>query len=196
MDILLSILVPSVFERWPRAVPLAEKLSRLATGKPVEVLWFTDNRQRKLGKKREGLIGLARGRFICHIDDDDMVTDDFVDVILAAITANPDADVISYQQMVIVAETGATFRVTTGLDLPNEPVRKDDAGNWCDITRKPWHWCTWRTELVRQAACQDGNVDEDWFWVQQLLPLVKREVHLPDVLHKYTWDVKSSLCQE
>jgi hypothetical protein len=196
MDILLSILIPSVFERRELAARLTAGLQAQAGDLPVEILILTDNRRRRLGKKREVLIGAAQGRYLCHLDDDDEVSADFVAKVLQAITENPGVDVITYRQRTVEEPTGASFIVTPGLTLENQPVSKDEQDRWRDITRKPWHWCTWRTELARQAGCQDGNIDEDWHWVQQLLPLVKTEVHIPEVLHTYTWHTKTgSLCQ-
>lgn len=192
MDIALSILVPSVFERCDKAVKLAAHLNQQAKDLPVEILWFTDNRRRRLGKKREVMIQAALGKYLCHLDDDDWVADNFVTLVLEQIKNDP--DVITYKQVVEIP-LGGHFTVTPGLQHENQPVSCGDDGKWRDITRKPWHWCTWRTELARQAACQDGNIDEDWHWVQQLLPLVKTEAHIPEVLHHYRWDSAASLCQ-
>lgn len=197
MDILLSILVPSVFERWDMGSKLAAHLHKQTKDLPVEILWFTDNRKRRLGKKREVMIQAAQGRYLCHLDDDDWVADNFVKLVLDQIAAG-EPDVITYKQIVEIVPGGSldpgSFIVTPGLEHENQVVSYKD-GKWADITRKPWHWCTWKTELACQAACQDGNIDEDWHWIQQLLPLVKTEAHIPEVLHHYRWDSVASLCQ-
>jgi hypothetical protein len=199
--VLLSILVPSVFERYGTAEALARELARQAAatrdGVNVEVLWLVDNRQRTLGKKREALMAQAQGLYLCHLDDDDWVSRDFVHAVTEALLDNPSADVVSYQSRatLTLADEVAEFTVDTGLAHENEQASKGEDGGWKDIKRKPWTWCTWRTELARRATCQDGSVDEDWFWLQQVLPHCHVEAHLPEVLHYYRFNFEATLCK-
>ena len=65
-----------------------------------------------------------------------------------------------------------------------------------DITRKPWHWCVWRAELAKTASFPDGTIDEDWYWLRQLVPRVKKQHRIDKVLHYYRYNHKTSLaCQ-
>ena len=191
---LLSILVPSTFERVEELSNLRAALLPQVADQPVEVLVFTDNRRRKLGKKREALVHWAKGQFICHIDDDDSVSQDFVAEVLTSIQANPGADLISYDSEAVIDDSNP-FRVRTSLNFENEACAVVD-GKWQDIRRKPWQWCTWRTSLAIGLDYQDGNVDEDWHWLKQMIPKVKDEIHLDKVLHYYRFNSKKSLCQK
>ena len=80
--LLLSILIPSLPERIHLLSSVLSDLHEQSKGKPVEVLVLTDNRHRTTGQKRNQLIGLAQGRFISFVDDDDSVAADYVDQIL------------------------------------------------------------------------------------------------------------------
>ena len=51
----------------------------------VELLVLIDNKKRTLGAKRNEMIGLAKGEYVVFIDDDDLVSEDYVESILEAI---------------------------------------------------------------------------------------------------------------
>jgi hypothetical protein len=83
--------------------------------------------------------------------------------------------------------------VRTSIEFENEGASLIDK-KWQDIKRKPWHWCCWRAELARQGSFI-GRIDEDWQWLKQVLPLVKKQRKLDKVLHQYWFRGAQSLCQ-
>jgi len=189
---LLSILIPSVFERDPSE--LFNKLLAQIGDEPVELLVLTDNRQRSTGLKRQALLSMSKGRFITHMDDDDMVSDDYIGEILKAIRENPNADVIVFnEESTLNGEN--PFVVRPGIEYDNEGVHKED-GVWVDIKRKPWHWCVWHRGLAVQASFPDGYIDDDWYWVRELLPKVKLQHRIDKVLRYYRQNSKTSLSQQ
>lgn len=140
---------------------------------------------------------ISSGDFIIHLDDDDRLAEDAIATLLPILQADPDIDVVAYDQecnLQLENET-ATFRVRTSINFDNETARKGDDGKWVDIKRKPWHWCAWRASLARQFNFI-GRVDEDWQWLKQVLPKVKHQYKLHKVLHKYFFNKNSSLCLE
>lgn len=82
---ILSILIPTLPERWNMLVLLLPKLK--APG--VEVL--TDNGPEPTGVKRNNLLKRAQGEYIVFVDDDDDVLNDYVNEILKALQSKPDA---------------------------------------------------------------------------------------------------------
>ena len=60
-------------------------------GKDVEVIWLGDNMRWSVGVKRNHLLNMASGDYVCSLDDDDWVATDYVDSILSALETNPDA---------------------------------------------------------------------------------------------------------
>jgi glycosyltransferase involved in cell wall biosynthesis len=82
--VLLSILIPSVPERADKLKELLEKLKPRAKSWPgqVEVLSLIDFRTMSLGEKRNRLMRIAEGKYVIHLDDDDRLTDDALDVLM------------------------------------------------------------------------------------------------------------------
>ncbi len=83
--ILLSIVICSVPERIGFLSRLFSKLVPQTKQKPVEILVITDNRSMTIGEKRQHLLELAKGKYITHVDDDDILSDDYVDSLLEKI---------------------------------------------------------------------------------------------------------------
>lgn len=194
----LSILIPSVFERDAR--PLLDKLNKQIGTREVELLVLTDNRKRSLGLKRMILMGAAQGDYLTHIDDDDSVSDDYVDSVLDAIDAQaadpPDVIVFNSESRLLGYGFGENpFVVRTGIEYENEESRME-GDRRVDITRKPWHWCVWRSALAKTADFPDGYIDEDWYWLRQLMPKIKKQHRIDKVLHYYCYNAATSLAAQ
>jgi glycosyltransferase involved in cell wall biosynthesis len=180
----LSILIPALTERKSE---LIAALDKQVGSLPVELLILTDNRKRSTGLKRQALLDLAQGRYITHLDDDDMVSEDYVEEVLKAIHQS-DADVIVFNQQ-STWNGQNPFIVRCGLEYENEGMHKDaDDRLWQDIRRKPWFWCLWHSRIAKTAKFPDGYIDDDWFWLKQLIPLAKSQHRIDKVLHYYRYD--------
>jgi len=62
----------------------------------VELVCLLDNEQIPLGEKFNLMTGMARGKFVSFVGDDDMVAKDYVDQIVNAAKETPNADVIIF----------------------------------------------------------------------------------------------------
>jgi hypothetical protein len=74
---LWSILIPTIETR----AHFLERLLSVLTPQVVdgvEILIEKDDGESKIGAKRNRLIGRATGDYVCGIDDDDLVTSDYV----------------------------------------------------------------------------------------------------------------------
>lgn len=191
---LLSILIPAVFDR--QSAPLLANLNAQAKGVPdVEILVLYDNRVISTGRKRQILLDAARGRYITCLDDDDDVAPDYLAAVLDAIRLpGQDADVIIFNSRCVL-NGGNPFIVRTGIEFENEQIwQRGD--QWADIQRKPWHWCLWHRPLAKAASFPDGYIDDDWYWLRQMMPQVKRQHRIDRVLHYYTYDKRTSLSNQ
>jgi glycosyltransferase involved in cell wall biosynthesis len=56
----------------------------------VEVITEVDNKQITTGAKRNNLLNKAQGKYICFIDDDDHISNDYLRLILEAIESDAD----------------------------------------------------------------------------------------------------------
>jgi len=57
----------------------------------VELLLASDKGEKSTGEKRNLLYGMAKGKYVCSIDDDDWVPDTYIYEILKAVSSGPDA---------------------------------------------------------------------------------------------------------
>jgi len=180
--VLLSILIPALTDRLSLSTPLLESVGRQSSDNAdAELIVLLDNRRLALKDKRNELLSLATGKFVSWIDDDDTVSPDSV---VAAINEKPNADVICFDQMAQI-EDGQKFKVSTSLHYENESAEKVN-DMWKDIKRKPWHWCAWNAVLAKKCAFVDAP-DEDWLWIQQMLPQAKTQHCISKVLHYYRY---------
>ena len=179
--IILSILTPSIPERWQSLNNLTEQIqNQIGDDWPVEHLVFVDNRKRSIGRKRDGLLRLARGKYVAFVDDDDHVHANYTNEILHAAKENP--DVITFQQIADV--NGQKGTVEFRLGNPDESFKPGEI-----TKRNAWHVCAWRTSLAIQSSFPNCNYGEDRAFSAPLcgLPGLK-EIHIPKALHYYTYD--------
>lgn len=184
-EILLSILTPSIPSRFEKARALSDRIESQIGDLPVEHLIFTDNKKRTIGDKRQALMQMANGRFAAYLDDDDFPHSRYVPEIVRAIQENPDVDVIVFNQHADL--DGAKLTVLFGLEYENEQANIGEDGLYADVHRKPFHVCAWRTSLGKKHSFPSTGFDEDWQWVQKLLPEAKSQARIPMVLHTYRY---------
>ena len=86
----LSILIPTIPSRISTFFPtLTNKLLRQCKNRnDIEILGFFDNKKRSIGMKRQGLLDLIKGEYFVFIDDDDDISEDYIDEIFKALN-NP-----------------------------------------------------------------------------------------------------------
>jgi Glycosyl transferase family 2 len=189
--IALSILTPSVPSRFAQTAALCEKIGDQIESLPgalamllpssspvVEHLVFTDNKQRRVGAKRQDLLNLARGEYIAFVDDDDTISDHYVAKLLEAITRKP--DVVTFLQHCTVNGVEGLVKFDL-LHRHDHPF----AASPHVTERRPWHLCAWRRELALQGLFPEIDYGEDAAWVDQVVPLARTQVHMPEILHYY-----------
>lgn len=185
----LSILIPAVFDR--QSWLIYNHLLSQADGKDVEILALFDNRKRSIGAKRQALLDAANGDFICHLDDDDWVSDDYIDSLLGAISSNPTVDVITFGQECSLNDE-AKFKVRICVTAENEQPWQL-AGVWQDIHRKPWMWCCWRRRFANRFPHPQLTAPEDRLWLELVWPHILTYYKMDKVLHFYRYNKDRSL---
>ncbi len=134
----------------------------------VEVLVESDQGEITTGEKRNRLLRRAIGSWVCMVDDDDLVSDDFVSRILEALKSTPD----------VVGMEGTLFR--SG-QLPRKFVHSIRYDKWEEDARKvfvrsPNHLNPVRREFALQTLYPNKTVGEDFDYSMRLKPLLKTEV--------------------
>lgn len=85
----LSLLIPTLYKRSKICEQItSEIVNQLTTD--VEMLILPDNGEQTIGAKRNTLLEGATGDYVAFIDDDDMISKDYVEKVLAALEGNPD----------------------------------------------------------------------------------------------------------
>src|SRR5262245_8029198 len=86
----LSILVPSLSTRTEYLHRLLSLLNPQVSSE-IEILIDIDNGTRTIGDKRNALLKRATGRYVSFVDDDDRVSPDYVQQMMAGIEKGVDA---------------------------------------------------------------------------------------------------------
>lgn len=179
---LLTLAICSVPERIGFLSRLFARLVPQTKNKPVEILVITDNRSMTIGEKRQHLQELAKGKYICHVDDDDTVSEDFVDSLLEKIKENK-YDCINF--ICNVSINGG----------PQKPCyySKDFAyENFPDkYHRKPNPRCCYRRAVALKHPFKDMEFGEDDEWAKRASNDVKTECNIDKVLYYYEYIQKS-----
>lgn len=91
---LLSILIPTVYSRekkWKELVNALEA-QQMALPMPdrVEIVTLKDNGEMMVGEKRNRLLEMAKGEYLCFFDDDDTPFGNYLVKIIEALETRPD----------------------------------------------------------------------------------------------------------
>ena len=175
----LSILICSLQSRATlRERVLAQlnaQIDDLAKPDAVEIQVIVDDGAKPTGEKRNELMALARGRYLCFVDDDDTVSSSYVAKLLSAI------------------ESGADCIVFKGLRSHDGVVEKEF---WFSIghdyvdsgpvyLRFPNHLCPMKAEIARSERFAPVSIQEDIDWATRIRPKLRTEHVVDDVLYFY-----------
>lgn len=165
-------------------------LPQVAPYRDVELLVEEDNGRLPSGEKRNRLIRRSAGQYFCFVDDDDLVTGDYVRLIREGCLAG--ADVVS-------------FRIErTGNDRPRQvhqlSLRYRDGQRLPDgkLGMAVNHLCAWRRDLGTAVAFPPHlGYNDDVFWYTPLLAsgLVRTEHHVPQILYEYRYHRSNTVNQ-
>lgn len=193
-DILLTICIGAIPERFEKAFSLYTRLMAEVADRPVQVLLIMDNKVMEIGQKRNALVQIAAGKYISFIDDDEDFFTGYVEYMVNACKLNP--DVITFMQKCTI--DGKSFTVNFDLDFfnrqnPNaelEQVQKNDEGEYIDINRPPFHVCGWKHEIISKHEFAEVGYSEDWDLCKRVLPEIKTQYKIPGFMHHYIYDSK------
>lgn len=192
---LLSILILSLPERIPKYLtPLLNVLQPQCESSHVELIVLTDNKWRSIGAKRNNCMDLAKGKFIVFIDDDDMVSNDYVDSILFVINTYQDVLCVVFDvwvrgyDVIGLQPTSMGSLCRYGIEFTNSTLEDGS------FTRKPNCRMVYRRDLAIQCRFLDINDGEDDQWGSEMVN--KISVHQQQRIHKilyfYTWNIGDS----
>lgn len=174
----LSILLPTVQNRCDLFAALHAHVLAQAQGKPVEVLVACDNKEISIGKKRQNLLEAATGKYVVYIDDDDWVSDDYVDSILAALATNPDCVGFKIECRM---NGGRPEMASASLKYK----AWDDNKDGFRFVRSPYQKTPVRRSIALLVGFPDLRYAEDKVYSAGLVKFLETEVYIDKVLYIY-----------
>ncbi|MGC8560586.1 MAG: glycosyltransferase [Phycisphaerae bacterium] len=195
----ISILTPTLYCRQPLAQTLLMNLYAQVWALPdphrVEILTSLDQQEQPVGCKRNELLGKARGRYVCFIDDDDRVAEDYLSSLLAAIDAAPGADCVVFRgQYYVDGRPGLEF----DFDLAYTAYRNTAER----YERTPNHLCPVRRTCALQARFDPANRGEDHAYARRLRQLLRTQAVCRDasghkkLLYHYQFSPAGTMTQK
>jgi len=182
----LSILICSVKGREKLLQNLVGILEEQTTD-DVEILVEVDNKEITIGAKRNILLRRARGDYVVFVDDDDMVSNDYISKILKAIETSPDCCAIE-------GEIDHIKRIRKGKRFhqyrcKQKFIHSIQYNKWYEgdnmYYRCPNHLNPIKRELAGQVMFPEKSQGEDKDFSMSILSLLKTEVYIKGIIYYY-----------
>lgn len=184
---LWSILIPTLDER--KAVfdrlynSLTQQIAECGLQEQVEIIVSCDNRQKTIGTKRNELLHKSQARYICYVDDDDTVHEQYVAMIYQALLTNPDC--VSLKGII-------TFNGTH----PHTFIHSIQYSSWYEqdsvYYRPPNHLNPILRSIAVKFLFPENNYGEDADWSMQIQrsQLLKKEAQIDEPYYFYCYTTK------
>jgi len=188
---LLSILICTVPQRKEFLRRLCESLyGQLSTSKwkdSVEIIVAEDDFKITVGEKRNYLLSAAIGKYICFIDDDDTISDNYIGALLPILEMDK-YDCIGWKFRFLYNGI-ATGPIGT-ISLQNYEWR-DTFEQLC----KPiCHLSQVRREVAISVGFLNKSHREDAIYASAICPLLKSEYFLDEIMYDYQAYPDFSIC--
>ena len=174
----LSILICTLNGREKQLDRLLQILDKQKSRK-VEILIEKDNRQITTGAKRNILLQQAKGDYVSFIDDDDIVSEDYIPQILKAVETDPDC--VGFKG-VLLRKKGVRFIFEHAIQHKSW-FEKDSIYYRC-----PNHLNPIKRKIALQIGFKNITQGEDREYSLMVSPLLKTGVFIDKVLYFYIKD--------
>lgn len=148
----------------------------------VELKIACDNGEIPIGRKRNQLVGDAKGKWICFIDDDDWVPPYYVSSIQRALATDPDCVGFRCQRHV-----DGRFDAEAYITMRNPGYSTEMIGREKRYIRTPNHLCPIRAKFVRSTPFPEINYGEDTDYANRIKRLLKSEAYIDRTLYVYDY---------
>jgi len=153
----LSILICTLPEPFREPNDLFKKLTYQAANKSVQILYLGDNKSMSVGEKRNHLMDTCKGDRIIFVDDDDYVSDNYIEKLLEYCELNFDCVSIGVR-MTHNNEMERIYDYTFKQNINKRENGQRVAG------RMPNHLCLWRKKIALRCRFPDKSLGEDHEW--------------------------------
>lgn len=185
---LLDILICSVYARHEQLAGLLLVLGPQldAAAGAARVTVAVDDCELPVGAKRSALVACSTADYVCFVDDDDMVSDDYVAMLLSALAHDP--DYVGFEVAVLL-DGVASKRCYHSLRYTG--WSEDTDGYYRDLS----HLNPIRREIALQGLPFLDGFGEDQAWADKVRQtgLATRERYVDRVLYTYRHSSTGSL---
>jgi len=144
----------------------------------VQILSLCDTKEISVGEKRNILLNKSIGRYVCFIDDDDLIATDYLIKIISAISSN--SDVITFCGDYVENGQTTPFSIST--------IHRGNYNHPNLFHRLPNHLCPVKREIAVSCLFTDKNYGEDSDYAERINQHIKNEFHIQDKLYFYMYD--------
>jgi glycosyltransferase involved in cell wall biosynthesis len=148
----------------------------------VQILSLCDTKEISVGEKRNILLNKSIGRYVCFIDDDDLIATDYLIKIISAISSN--ADVVTFCGDYVENGQNTPFSIST--------IHRGNYNHPNIFYRLPNHLCPVKREIAVSCLFTDKNYGEDSDYAERINQHIKNEFHIQDKLYFYMYDSTNS----
>jgi glycosyltransferase involved in cell wall biosynthesis len=176
---LLSILIPTIAKRHEMLQSLLSNLQNQIGDNEIEII-VCDIEGLSIGEKRNRLLNVATGEYVCFIDDDDVISDDYIYCITQALQSIPDCCSLNG----IITTNGKNPKRFVHSIKYNSYFEKDNV-----YYRPPNHLNVIKSVIAKQFTFPTKNFGEDTDWAMQICRsgMLKTEVEITDTLYYYVY---------
>lgn len=186
MNPIISICIPTIYGREHSFNLLLSEIENQIINcnakDKVEIIIEKDNKEISIGQKRNNMYLKCKGKYSVHIDDDDMISPDYVEQILKAAESNKDC--ITYIENCNIdgyqSKSLFTLTFSNWMDLMS-PI------NGCIRVRTPFFKTPIKTELCKLVKVNDMRYAEDIDFSERIYPLLKSEEFINKEMYFYQY---------
>lgn len=184
MLIKLSILIPTVPSRIDLYYPhlIKNLLKQTKCRNDVEILALFDNKKRTLGEKRNDLLKLANGEYLVFIDDDDRISDDYVNSIMTPLYNNLESDCVVFDSITHINNEAKKTLCKYGIEFANGGYINNNKTEW---RGKPAHTMVYKSSIAKKHKFKHISHGEDVDWVNRAYKDIVKQTRIDKVLYYY-----------
>lgn len=153
----------------------------------VEIQTLLDDGEKTVGAKRNTLLNMASGKWLCFVDDDDLPSPDYISQILTALQNSPDVVTFKVMRYIDGHKWGEQI-----MRLKNT-YQIEEVGIGYYWHFPPTHLCPTLSAIAKQVTFSDWNRGEDRDWQERVYPMLKTEVFIDQFLYHYYYRQQRSI---
>jgi glycosyltransferase involved in cell wall biosynthesis len=182
----LSILIPTLPARIDYYSHLIRNLNNQIISNnlqnEVQILSFCDTKDISVGEKRNFLLRNSNAEYVCFIDDDDRIADNYIFKIIQAIQSG--ADVITFCGDYVENGINTAFSISM--------VHRGNYNEQNMLYRLPNHLCPVKRNIALSCMFTDKNFGEDSDYAEKINQYIKNEFHIQEKLYFYIYNSNNS----